>query len=222
MAGIEEKLHIGLTKESSSTKASETVTHLITDKRAISFGIHDQTLKSAIDIYYGKHPDHAYIRDHPDHTSLFERYGWEQMKTVLTVDSVELMDVTSVPEIIAKKTFTNNSSTKATFTGEITQQVENTTEANWSNTNTITVGSTSSVTIELDPHESKVVQLTANKGVMKVRIVYEASLAGSVAVDYRKGYKDHHYWVLDISATIEAANINNSLKITEDIEIAFY
>ncbi len=81
---------------------------------------------------------------------------------------------------------------------------------------------TAGVSVDLEPNESAKVELTASRGVMKVKIVYRAKLEGSVAVNYSKSYKGHHFWCYDISEVMRAADINNSLEFTEDIEIVFY
>ncbi|BAW81060.1 follicular epithelium yolk protein subunit [Candidatus Nitrosoglobus terrae] len=86
----------------------------------------------------------------------------------------------------------------------------------------ITVGSSSGVTVELNPGESVIAELSASRGVMKVRIHYNAYLIGSTAVNYNPTYKDHHFWSLDIAAVMSKGGIINSVKSTEDIEIGYY
>lgn len=110
-----------------------------------------------------------------------------------------------------------DSTKKATFDASISDQVTNTVESNWSETDSIdvkqtikyglsflgsggggetsisyshswgeggseskevTVGSVSGVSVELNPNESIEAVLTANRGVMKVRLVYHAELSG--------------------------------------------
>ena len=48
----------------------------------------------------------------------------------------------------------------------------------------LTVGSTSGVSVDLDPGEAVVAELSASRGVMKVRIQYKAYLIGNTAVNY--------------------------------------
>ncbi|CAF1456990.1 unnamed protein product [Adineta steineri] len=91
-----------------------------------------------------------------------------------------------------------------------------------SESQTITVGSTANVSVELDPGESVKALLTASRGVMKVQIVYHANVIGNVVVDYSKGYKGHHYWCFDVSEIRASIDNNDPLEFKEDIEIGFF
>ncbi len=91
-----------------------------------------------------------------------------------------------------------------------------------SNSQSVAVGTSQGVTVVLDPGESVLAQLTASRGVMKVRIVYQASLIGATAINYNPTFKDHHFWGLDLPSVMNAGQIKNSLQFTEDIEIGFY
>lgn len=86
----------------------------------------------------------------------------------------------------------------------------------------ITVGSTSGVSVTLGPGESVIAELSASRGVMKVRIRYKAYLIGSTAINYYPTYKDHHFWSLNIGSVMSKGNISNSVPSTEDIEIGYY
>lgn len=86
----------------------------------------------------------------------------------------------------------------------------------------ITVGSSAGVSVELDPGEAVVAELSASRGVMKVRIRYNAYLIGSTAVNYNPTYKGHHFWSLGISGVMGAGGVSNSVESTEDIEIGYY
>lgn len=86
----------------------------------------------------------------------------------------------------------------------------------------ITVGSTAGVSVDLDPGESVVAELSASRGVMKVRIRYNAYLIGSTAINYNPTYKGHHFWSLGIAGVMSAAGISNAVQSTEDIEIGYY
>jgi hypothetical protein len=96
----------------------------------------------------------------------------------------------------------------------------------WGETTTeskaITVGTTSGVSVALDPGQAVNAVLTASRGVMTVRLVYRASLIGDAAINYNPTYKDHHFWALDIGGVMNAGGIVNSQTFTEDIEIGFY
>jgi hypothetical protein len=96
----------------------------------------------------------------------------------------------------------------------------------WGETKTeskgITVGTTSGVSVVLDPGQAVNAVLTASRGVMKVRIVYRAYLIGNTAINYNPTYKDHHFWALGIGEVMAAGGIANSQTVTEDLEIGFY
>lgn len=91
-----------------------------------------------------------------------------------------------------------------------------------SNSKTVTVGSNSGVTVELDPGESIIASLSASRGSLKVRIWYRAYLVGSTAVNYNPTYKDHHFWSLPISGVMQAGGIKNEIMTVQDIEIGYY
>ncbi|WP_200977821.1 follicular epithelium yolk protein subunit [Echinicola sp. 20G] len=86
----------------------------------------------------------------------------------------------------------------------------------------ITVGSTSGVSVTLDPGESVLAELSASRGVMKVRIRYNAYLIGNTAINYNPTYKGHHFWSLGIGGVMSSGGVKNSVQSTEDIDIGYY
>ncbi len=86
----------------------------------------------------------------------------------------------------------------------------------------ITVGSTSGVSVALEPGESVLAELSASRGVMKVRIRYNAYLIGSTAINYNPTYKGHHFYSLGIGGVMAKGGIANAVVSTEDIEIGYY
>jgi len=91
-----------------------------------------------------------------------------------------------------------------------------------SHSKSISVGSSSGVKVQLEPGESVIADLSASRGVMKVRLHYNATLIGRTAINYNPTYKGHHFWGLDIGAVMAKGGISNSMKSTEDIEIGYY
>lgn len=260
--GIEISVKAGSDKDTSSVTASGSVQHIITDNERKTFNLEDKSLKNAVGKYFGKNPNDAYLHSPTPWDDLYKTYGWDQVQTILVVKSATITGITSEPVIVATKTFTNNSSKKATFDASISDQVTNTTESNWSETDsvdvnqtisygieflgcgsaggstsmsyghswgqggseskTINIGTTSGVSVKLDPGESIEAVLSASRGVMKVRIVYKAYLTGSTAVNYNPTYKDHHFWGLNIEKVMNSASLSNIREFTEDIEIGYY
>lgn len=141
-AGAQIKVNIvaGTTKAESSIKASGSVQHVITDKERGSFGINDDALKGAVDAYFGKRPNDAYVKSPTPWGDLYKKYDWPQVQTVLVVTGAEITSISSNPEIVAHQTFTNTSKVAGTFNCGISVSKETTAESNWSTTNTIEVG----------------------------------------------------------------------------------
>lgn len=84
---------------------------------------------------------------------------------------------------------------------------------------TTTVGTTTGISVDLNPGEEVIVELNASSGRMKVRITYDAYLTGATAVNYNPKHKGHHFWALDVGAVIGGAN---KIQVVEDMEIGFY
>jgi hypothetical protein len=199
MAGITVSIVAGADEAHSSVNATGSVQHIITDKERTTFGVQDSALKNAVGKYFGKNPNDAFLHSPTPWNDLYKTYGWPEVQAILVVQNAQLTGITSEPVVVATKTFTNQSSKKATFDASISDQVSNTTESNWSTTNTIevaqkitynvgflgtggggetsmsysrqwgeggsqsksiTVGSSSGVSVELDPGESIEAQLT--------------------------------------------------------------
>ena len=259
--GINISIVAGQDKSASSINATGTVEYVITDKDRRAFGLRDKQLKDAVKAYFGKSPNDAYLKSPTPWGDLYKRYNWEQVKTVLVVESAEILSITSEPIIVKTQEFVNSSTEKATFDVSINDQVRNTTTSSWNHQNTvtggqkfeygvkflgtggkgetsleyshswgsveeestwITVGSSSGVNVELDPGESVLSELSASRGVMKVRIRYKAYLVGQTAVNYSDTYKDHHFWGLPIDNVMSKGGISNSIKPIEEIEIGYY
>ncbi|MDI1251196.1 MAG: hypothetical protein PSV13_20200 [Lacunisphaera sp.] len=91
-----------------------------------------------------------------------------------------------------------------------------------SQSESVTVGSDSGVSVELQPGESVKATLTASRGELSARVSYEAHLIGDAAVNYNPTHKGHHFWGLGIQGIMGAKGITNSKTYTEDITVGFY
>lgn len=262
--GIEIQINAGADVATSSVSAKGRLWHVVTAKEQKSFGLGDyEVLRNAVAKSFGAYPNDAFLHGptNSDWPTLYEDYGWPEVNTVLWVESAVITGITTEPVTVANKTFTNNSTRKATFNASISDQVENTVESNWSETDsievaqkityecsflgdggggetsisyshswgtggseskTVTVGSTSEVSVELDPHESVEAVLTANRGVMKIRLVYHAVLSGAIALNYNPRYQGHHFYQTNVDTVMRTSGIPNSLTFTEDIEVGYY
>ena len=259
--GIQISIVAGPDATSSSVVASGSIQHIITDTEVNSFGIGDNALKSAINTYFGKAPNDAFLHSPTPWNDLYGTYGWPQVQTIVVAQSAEILEITSQPTIIANQTFKNNSNVKGTFNAGISQEVSDTVTDTWSTGGTltigqeieygikflgtgvtgttslsysqswekggshetsVTVGSSSGVTVDLNPGESVLAELTASRGTMRVRVTYRAYLTGVSAVNYNPTYQGHHFWALDLPSIMGAAGISNSFIYTQDLEIGYY
>ena len=247
----------GKDKQTSHVEVTGSVQHVITDEERTTFKLDDYHLKQAVDKYFGKAPNDAYLHSPTPWGDLYKRYSWPQVQTVAVPMSSEIVDITLKPVSLKTQTFTNESSHPATFNVNITDDVTDTTSTSWSTGGTlsigqkmsykigfigaetsltyskswgaggqesksVTLGSQSGISIELKPGESVIAELSASRGVMKVRIGYKAYLTGVTAVNYNPTYKGHHFWALNIGAVMSSAGVSNSLAYTEDIEIDYF
>lgn len=90
------------------------------------------------------------------------------------------------------------------------------------NSQSISVGSSSGLSVELEPNETVIAELSASRGVMKIRVRYRARLMGATAINYSSKYRDHHFWSLDIAGVMSSADVPNYKVFTEDIEVGYY
>jgi len=241
----------------STVSATGTDQHIITDTERNTFKIQDSDLKDAVRQYFGKAPNDAYLSSPTPWNDLYKTYGWPQVQTLVSIQSATVTGSTTSSTALSEKVFTNNSSTPATFTADLTQSVTDTTETNWSQsnsvtvsqsvhygidivggettfsynynwgqggsqTNSVTVGDSSGVSVELQPGQSVIAKLTANRSKVTVRVVYNATLSGDTAINYNPTYQGHHFWALDINAVLNAAHKATTATITTDIEIGYY
>lgn len=106
--------------------------------------------------------------------------------------------------------------------GETSLNYEHSWGQGGSESKSIMLGTSSGVSVTLDPGESILAELSASRGALKVRLVYNAYLTGSCAVNYNPTFKGHHFWALNIGSLLSAGGIANSVEITEDIDIGFF
>lgn len=254
-------INAGSDAASSSVSVTGSVQHVITDSERTAFNIQDASLKNAVNSYFGKAPDDAYVCSPTPWGDLYQTYGWPQVQTFLTVQSATIIGVTSDPTILNTQTFKNTSSHPATFNCGITQEVSVSAETSWSETSaveigqsvsygvsflgagaegettmnfsqtwekggseseTVTVGSSAGVSLELDPGQSVEAELTASKGVLTVQVVYQVTLSGTTAVNYSDPYQGHHFWGLPINSVMQAANLPTVITTTETITVDYY
>jgi hypothetical protein len=106
--------------------------------------------------------------------------------------------------------------------GETSLNYTQTWEEGGSQSQSMTLGTSAGVEVELGPGKSVEAQLTASKGTLTVQIVYQLTLSGNVALNYNPTYKDHHFWTFDVNSVLAAGGIPITITSTETIEIGYY
>jgi hypothetical protein len=106
--------------------------------------------------------------------------------------------------------------------GETSMSFTETWEEGGSESETVTLGTSSGVVVTLQPGQAVEAELEASKGVLQVQIVYQLTLAGVTAINYGDTYKDHHFWGLDINAVMQAGGLPTSIVTTETLSVDFY
>jgi hypothetical protein len=243
--------------ETSSVLASGEDAHVITDTEVVTFGIPDEQLKKAVESFFGKKPNDAFLRSPTPWGDLYKTYTWEQVTVHLRPTEAGITGINSTPVVLKTQTFKNNSSKPATFDVSISDQVSEGVESNWSQTigvsvsqsvsygtkfvggetsitfnaefqkggsksRTVSVGQTSGVTVNLDPGQSVKAVLSASRGSMTVRVVFEAYLSGINAVNYNPTFRDHHFWALGINGVRQAVSLPDTFRIFNDIEVGYF
>lgn len=84
------------------------------------------------------------------------------------------------------------------------------------------VGSYSGVSVPLQPGQTVTGKLTASKGNLLIRVVYQAYLDGVVWANYDPTYNGHHFYGYSIAGIMSAAGLPNVIEYTEDIKVGYY
>ncbi|XP_059047962.1 spherulin-2A-like [Achroia grisella] len=113
---------------------------IITDTERNTFGLNDNSLKNAVDAYFGKRPDDAYLRSPTPWGDLYKTYGWDQVTRTLVPRNGKILGISSKPTIVMEQVFENNSSKPAVFNVGISQTVENTVTSSWSKGGDLSIG----------------------------------------------------------------------------------
>ncbi|XP_068624522.1 spherulin-2A-like [Battus philenor] len=87
---------------------------------------------------------------------------------------------------------------------------------------TVTVGTTSGVETELQPGQAATAVLSASKGTIEIEVLYEATLRGNVAVNFKPAYKGHHFYGPSIDSVMKSGGLENEVIIKETINMGFF
>lgn len=99
-------------------------------------------------------------------------------------------------------------------------------ESGWgeggSEAQTIVVGLSSGVQVELEPGEYVFSTIRASRGTMKVKVAYRATLSGYVACNYNPTFEDHHFWAYGVNSVLAAAERSTEVIVEEVLDVGFY
>ncbi|CAG5014140.1 unnamed protein product [Parnassius apollo] len=87
---------------------------------------------------------------------------------------------------------------------------------------TISIGTTSSVETELLPGRAATAVLSANKGALEVEVVYLTKLRGNVTVNFKIPYKGHPFWGPSIDSVMKSGGLENEVIVKDTIKLGFY
>ena len=129
--GIDIEVVAGKNKAASSVNVSGSIQHVITDQERKKFGLNDTQLKEAVAKYFGKEPNDAFLHSPTPWNDLYKRYDWQQVTTVMAVESGEILGFTSEPVVVKTTELSNRSSISVKYDASINDSVKDTTSTNW-------------------------------------------------------------------------------------------
>ncbi|CAH2226384.1 spherulin-2A-like [Pararge aegeria] len=80
----------------------------------------------------------------------------------------------------------------------------------------------SDIQITLKPKQNAKVEVLATKEIMKIKVDYETSLVGAVAMNYDKEFKGHRFWAMDINTVLEAGGMKRHVLSSEVIDVVHF
>ena len=114
-------------------------THVINNLETGTFNL--GAIKTWIGKYSGRVPEDAFLRSPTPWNDLYSVYGWPEVQTTVGAYSVQVLGTTTQPVALVNRDFDNrNNSTPATYTTQLSTQVNTTSTSSWSSSNTVTVG----------------------------------------------------------------------------------
>ena len=228
-----------------------------TDADRRLFGMTDNSVKDAINKFFGRRPDDVFYNDPVPWGNLYQQYGWPPVTLTLRPVSAVFTGTDVVNSALATHEVTNNTNKVVQADVSFTTQKDNTEETNWSQTTTLTVtqsisfsikffgsdtsisfaqdwqkggshsqtisvGSSVSIFVELDPGETVVVTNWGDIGSANVKVTYIASLSGLVFANYGNTYQGHHFWGLDVNSVLNAMGVSNSITVVQNMKLHSY
>jgi hypothetical protein len=141
-ASIEVQVNAADNLADSAVRLGGNIVNIISDTERNTFKLSDNLLKNAVESYFGKRPDDAYLRSPTPWGDLYNTYGWQQVTRTLSPQRSTILSLESQPTIVMTQYFENNSSNPASFTAAIKQSVANTVTTTWENSQEFSIGET--------------------------------------------------------------------------------
>ncbi|XP_048000055.1 spherulin-2A-like [Leguminivora glycinivorella] len=86
----------------------------------------------------------------------------------------------------------------------------------------VSVGATSAVETELAPGQAVTAVLSAKRGHFEIEVVYQTTLRGKLAVNFKRGHNGHHFYGPSIKKVFKSGGLKNEITETERIKVGFY
>jgi hypothetical protein len=91
-----------------------------------------------------------------------------------------------------------------------------------SHSQSLEIGSTTTILYDLDPKERVVVQLWGEAGKANVEVTYQATLTGVVFCNYKDRQKGHFFWGIDIGSILNTLGRPNSIEMKQQLSLTSY
>ncbi|CAG9573036.1 unnamed protein product [Danaus chrysippus] len=78
------------------------------------------------------------------------------------------------------------------------------------------------VQVTLKPDQHVIAEVYATKRTAIMRVDFETTLTGTVAINFDKEYKGHRFWSLDINTLLLSDGLNRSMHFSEVLELVHF
>lgn len=244
--GININLKVGYDEDTANINASGTIIEPINNQNKIAFGLTDKVISDYIDKY--RKPKMFFnlfktdnvittleVKDAEIITITSEPIIVKTQSFVNNSSSTGTFNVAISDSV--SNTMSNNWSTGGTLSigqkisyglgfigkGETSISYSQSWGIGGSSSVQTTVGSSSGVSVTLNPQESVVAQLSASKGTLKANVNYNAFVSGYI--EYIDSFPSPIYngvYRIDVNEILNALGLKNSIESSEVIEAGYY
>lgn len=243
--GISISLNVGLSGESSSITATGNIIEPISDHNINAFGIPAKVVQHIIQSNPKKYgisvgPPMIYYKEVVTAVDVIKAEIAGITSKPIIVKSQDFINNSNVEGTFnvsitdsVSNTSSNTWSTggKLTFTqkisyglkfgasGETSMSYEQSWGIGGTESKTYTIGSTSGVTVKLQPGQAVIAELSASRGALNAKIFYNAKCTGNILY-----YSPNPYGMMKapVEEIMKDANLSNSIKSDENMEVGYY